>query len=82
MLWKTTEKVLGFETKVYNKEWFDADCEMSIGRRNEDYEPWLGRTTRAENTRNKQLRKECNKDTKERRDITERNTKRTLQNEF
>ena len=30
-LWKTFEEVLGFETKVSKREWFDTDSERAIG---------------------------------------------------
>jgi hypothetical protein len=32
---KTFEEVLGFETKVSTREWFDADYEIATGKKNE-----------------------------------------------
>lgn len=34
---ETFEEVLGVETKVSTKEWFDADCKIAIGKKNEAY---------------------------------------------
>jgi hypothetical protein len=31
--WKTSEDVLDFETRIYKREWFDADCETAVGKR-------------------------------------------------
>ena len=45
-LWKTFEEVLGFETKVSKREWFDTDSERGIGKMNEACKARLGRPTR------------------------------------
>jgi hypothetical protein len=39
-----------------NDIWFDADCEMAIGKKNEAYKCWLGRPTRARHTHYEQPR--------------------------
>jgi hypothetical protein len=33
--------VLGVETKVSTREWFDVDFEIAIGKKNEAYKCWL-----------------------------------------
>jgi len=45
-LWNTFEEVLGVETKVSTREWFDADYEIATGEKNEAYKGRLGRPTR------------------------------------
>jgi hypothetical protein len=46
-LWKTSEKVVGFESNVSKREWIDADCEIAIGKKNKGYIYLLGRPTTA-----------------------------------
>jgi hypothetical protein len=60
-LWKTSKEVLGFETKVSESEWFDADCEKAIGKKNDAYKYWLGRPARTRRTHYEQLGREANK---------------------
>lgn len=57
----TFEEVLGVENKVSTREWFDADYEITIGKKNEAYKCWLGRPTRERRTHYEQLRREVNK---------------------
>jgi hypothetical protein len=74
---KTFEEVLGVETKVSTKEWFDADCEIAIGKKNEAYKCWLGRLTRARRTHYEQLRREANKiRRRKKRQSAEENTRK------
>jgi len=57
----TFEEVLGVETKVSTRQWFDADYEIAIGKKNEAYKRWLRRPTRERRAHYEQLRREANK---------------------
>ena len=60
-LWKTFEEVLGFETKVSEREWFDTDTERAIGKMNGACKARLGRPSRKRRTLDEQLCRERNK---------------------
>jgi hypothetical protein len=69
--------VLGVETKVSKREWFDADCKIAIGKKNEAYNCWLGRPTRERRTHYEQLRREANKiNRRKKRQSVEENTRK------
>jgi len=74
---ETFEEVLGVETKVSTREWFDADCKIAIGKKNKAYKCRLGRPTRARRAHYEQLRREANKIRRRRkRQSAEENTRR------
>jgi hypothetical protein len=52
---------LVLETKVSKREWFEADCEKAVGKKNDAYTCWLGRPARTRRTHYEQLGREANK---------------------